>query len=45
MIAYPLKFKPILKEKIWGDSKLKNLLHKKTNKDNVGESWEISAVK
>jgi len=45
MIAYPLKFTPILQEKIWGGSKLKNLLHKKTNKDNVGESWEISAVK
>ena len=41
---YPLKFKPILKEKIWGGEKLKNVLNKKTDKSNVGESWEISDV-
>jgi len=41
---YPLKFKPILKETIWGGSKLKNRLNKKTLSDKVGESWEISCV-
>ncbi|WP_108805088.1 type I phosphomannose isomerase catalytic subunit [Aquimarina sp. Aq107] len=44
MINYPIKFEPILKEKIWGGNKLKNVLRKKTTKNNVGESWEISDV-
>ena len=42
---YPLKFKPVFLEKIWGGTRLKTLL----NKDfgdiaNCGESWEISGV-
>ena len=41
---YPLKFRPILKEKIWGGQKLKTLLNKPSNLPNVGESWEISDV-
>ncbi|UKM64607.1 class I mannose-6-phosphate isomerase [Flavobacteriaceae bacterium GSB9] len=41
---YPLKFHPILKDKIWGGQKLKNLLNKKSNLPNIGESWEISDV-
>ncbi len=41
---YPLKFHPILKDKIWGGSRLKNLLNKPTDSDKCGESWEISAV-
>ncbi|MFK5890873.1 MAG: mannose-6-phosphate isomerase [Flavobacteriaceae bacterium] len=44
MIAYPLKFKPILQEKIWGGTKLKTLLKKDSDKNNIGESWEVSAV-
>lgn len=44
MIKYPLKFKPILHQKIWGGDKLKNQLNKKTLLNNVGESWEISTV-
>jgi len=44
MINEPLKFTPILKEKIWGGEKLKNLLHKKSIQNNIGESWEISDV-
>ncbi|MHA7056304.1 type I phosphomannose isomerase catalytic subunit [Aquimarina sp. M1] len=44
MINYPIKFEPILKEKIWGGNKLKNVLNKKTTKKSVGESWEISDV-
>src|SRR5690606_37622443 len=39
-----LKFQPILKDKIWGGQKLKTLLHKDSNLNNVGESWEISDV-
>lgn len=41
---YPLKFKPIIKEKIWGGEKLRNYLNKETDADDAGESWEISAV-
>ena len=44
MKVYPIKFNPILKEKIWGGNKLGQLLGKATDKDNVGESWEISDV-
>lgn len=42
---YPLKFKPILKEKIWGGQNLKSSLNKNipANKK-LGESWEISGV-
>jgi mannose-6-phosphate isomerase len=39
---YPLKFKPIIKDKIWGGTKLKTVLNKKTRNDKAGESWEIS---
>jgi len=41
---YPIKFRPILKDKIWGGKKLKNLLNKNSDLPNVGESWEISDV-
>jgi len=41
---YPLKFHPILKDKIWGGARLKNILNKPTISDKCGESWEISAV-
>ena len=41
---YPIKFQPILKDKIWGGEKLKTLLNKTTKLTNVGESWEISDV-
>lgn len=42
---YPIKFKPIFHEKIWGGNRMRTLL----NKDfgdlrNCGESWEISGV-
>ena len=43
---YPLKFKPIYKEKIWGDQRLRSELNKEIDPDkNMGESWEISTVK
>lgn len=42
---YPLKFRPIYHDKIWGGDRLKKLLHKDYgNLPNCGESWEISAV-
>jgi mannose-6-phosphate isomerase len=41
---YPLKFAPILKDKIWGGKKLKALLNKKNASDICGESWEISGL-
>jgi mannose-6-phosphate isomerase len=44
-LNYPIKFIPILKEKIWGGDKLKRILEKKTDESNLGESWEISGVK
>ncbi|PKD17128.1 mannose-6-phosphate isomerase [Salegentibacter salinarum] len=44
MLDYPIKFFPILKEKIWGGEKLKTILNKETNRDDLGESWEISGV-
>ncbi len=41
---YPLRFEPILKEKIWGGDKLKTVLNKSISSPQTGESWEISAV-
>ncbi len=41
---YPIKFAPILKDKIWGGEKLKSVLNKESDKDNLGESWELSGV-
>ncbi len=42
---YPLKFKPILKERLWGGEKLRDVLGKPIESDITGESWELSAVK
>ncbi|MBN2214737.1 MAG: class I mannose-6-phosphate isomerase [Bacteroidales bacterium] len=42
---YPLKFNPIILEKIWGGKKLHTLLNKEISSDQAGESWEISGVK
>lgn len=41
---YPLKFQPILKEKIWGGTKLNSILNKNSTSKRLGESWEISDV-
>ncbi|GGW71266.1 mannose-6-phosphate isomerase type 1 [Winogradskyella epiphytica] len=41
---YPLKFEPILKDKIWGGEKLHQLFNKASKSKKLGESWEISAV-
>lgn len=41
---YPLVFKPILKDRIWGGEKLRTLLNKDILTPTTGESWEISTV-
>ncbi len=42
---YPLQFKPIYVEKVWGDNRLYSVLGKDCNPSRpIGESWEISAV-
>lgn len=44
-MLYPIHFKPIIFERIWGGKKLRTLLGKEIGKiENAGESWEISAV-
>lgn len=43
-MLYPLKFKPIIKDTIWGGSKIKNVFKKLGAGDICGESWEISAI-
>lgn len=45
LAVYPLIFEPILKDRIWGGTKLKTDLGK-TNlpTETTGESWELSAV-
>ena len=41
-MLYPLKFQPILKDKIWGGNKLKSIFNKAAESDKLGESWELS---
>ncbi|MCX6252904.1 MAG: class I mannose-6-phosphate isomerase [Bacteroidia bacterium] len=42
---YPLKFEPVLKEKVWGGNALVTRFNKKpTGSLHIGESWELSAV-
>jgi len=39
---YPLKFKPIFKEKIWGGNRMKSILNKDIDiTKKIGESWEL----
>ncbi len=44
MKLYPLQFNPILKERIWGGTKLETILNKPINSNITGESWELSTV-
>lgn len=45
MKLYPLKFEPILKNKLWGGNKLGTILDKPIGDSTLcGESWEISGV-
>jgi mannose-6-phosphate isomerase len=41
---YPLKFRPIYKERIWGGDKLPAILNKQYSITHCGESWELSGV-
>jgi len=42
---YPLKFEPLLKQKIWGGNRLVTDYHKKGDPSlKYGESWELSAI-
>lgn len=42
---YPLKFEPILKQRLWGGKKLNSVLKKQTgDAADIGESWELSGV-
>lgn len=41
---YPLLFEPIIKERIWGGTKLRDILHKPIVSEISGESWELSTV-
>ncbi len=42
---YPLKFETIFKEKIWGGTKIRDILNKDFSPlKNCGETWEISGV-
>ncbi len=42
---YPIQFKPICQEKVWGGNRLYSILNKGCDPTRpIGESWEISAV-
>lgn len=44
-MLYPLKFKPIYKERIWGGRKIETVFGKKLPAgEKIGESWELSGV-
>lgn len=45
MKLYPLKFRPILKPMIWGGNDIPAFKQIETDKENIGESWEVSGVK
>ncbi|MGB5653793.1 MAG: type I phosphomannose isomerase catalytic subunit [Robiginitalea sp.] len=44
MELYPLRFNPILKDRLWGGHKLREVLGKNFKGTGVGESWELSGV-
>ena len=41
---YPLKFRPVYKERLWGGTKLHTVLNKDIPGEGIGESWELSGV-
>lgn len=43
-MLYPLKFKPIIKQTIWGGEKLAYKSEDAAVKTSIGESWELSGV-
>ena len=45
MTLYPLKFKPLLREKVWGGERIKNIYRNdKPKMEHVGESWDVVAL-
>ncbi|MCK5564144.1 MAG: mannose-6-phosphate isomerase, partial [Planctomycetes bacterium] len=42
MKLYPLKFKAIFKERIWGGQALKTYFGKDIPAGSIGESWELA---
>jgi mannose-6-phosphate isomerase len=43
MKLYPLKFRPIFKERIWGGQQLRDVFGKDLPEDiKIGESWELA---
>ena len=44
-MLYPLKFKPILKEIIWGGDEICRFKNLYPLREGIGESWELSHVK
>ncbi len=43
-MLYPLKFKPLYKQRIWGGQLLKDMGKRLPEGEKIGESWEISGV-
>jgi len=43
-MLYPLKFKPLYKQRIWGGQLLRDMGKKLPEGEKIGESWEISGV-
>ena len=42
---YPLKFRPVLKQKLWGGNHIKTIYHHdEPQLEGVGESWDVSAI-
>ncbi|WP_224489158.1 type I phosphomannose isomerase catalytic subunit [Robertkochia flava] len=41
---YPLRFSPVLKDYLWGGTRLKEILNKKVSTETAAESWELSGV-
>lgn len=42
MRFYPLKFRPILKQRIWGGQKLRDYCKEIPSGEKIGESWELA---
>jgi len=42
MSLYPLKFRPILKQRIWGGQKLREFGKEIPSGEKIGESWELA---
>lgn len=41
-MLYPLRFQPVLKERIWGGTGLRDEFGRELPSDKIGESWEIT---